>query len=249
MPHETSHSHGSGLCLQEDMPCPYIADGRTASLEFVVPAEGLGRTFDSYLAAGYRRLAGALYRNICRACRSCQPLRIETERFALSRSQKRTLKKNKDMRVEVGIPCVSPAKAALYKQYIISKHGAERGEECEDIAGTLSRLHYGYHGSIEMDYYLEDALIGVGLADAGADSLSSAYFYYDTGYLGRRLGVFSILQEISLAQSMGKQYYYLGFYIEETPKMSYKKSFRPNQVYRDGRWIDFAGGESGMGES
>jgi arginyl-tRNA--protein-N-Asp/Glu arginylyltransferase len=233
------HSPVSGLFLREDMPCPYIADGRTASLEFVVPSGGLGLSFDSLLAAGYRRLGCALYRNICYVCRSCQPLRIETDSFAASRSQKRTLKKNRDVRVEVNTPCVTPEKGALYKQYVISKHSAETEGDCEDIARTLANLHYGYRGSIEMDYFLGDTLIGVGIVDAGAVSLSSVYFYYDTVHYRRRPGVFSILQEISLARSLGKKYYYLGFYLGETPKMSYKQSFRPNQVYRDGKWITF----------
>jgi len=85
-----------------------------------------------------------------------------------------------------------------------------------------------------MDYYLDAKLIGVGIIDEGADSLSSNYFYYDTGYLGRRPGVFSVLEKISLARQMGKKYYYLGFYIEEALKMSYKKYFRPNQLYQNG---------------
>ncbi|HEX8947562.1 MAG TPA: hypothetical protein VF790_01300, partial [Dissulfurispiraceae bacterium] len=80
---------------------------------------------------------------------------------------------------------------------------------------------------------------GVGIVDEGRDSLSSNYFYYDTSFLERRLGVFSILNEISLARSLKKRYYYLGFYIEETQKMSYKKHFRPNQILEGGKWKDF----------
>jgi arginyl-tRNA--protein-N-Asp/Glu arginylyltransferase len=239
---------GSGLFLREDMTCPYITDGRTATLEFVVSLGCSGRTLDSFFSDGYRRLGAAFYRNVCRACRSCQPLRIETDKFVASRSQKRTLKKNSDLKVEVRIPCVTPEKEALYRQYIRLKHNAETGDEREDITGALVNLHYGYRGSVEMDYFLGDTLVGVGIADVGADSLSSVYFYYDIGYLGRRLGVFSVLREIALAQSIGRRYYYLGFYIEETPKMSYKKSFRPNQVYRDGRWISFMGEKSGKGD-
>lgn len=90
-----------------------------------------------------------------------------------------------------------------------------------------------------MDYFLGEKLICVGIVDAGSDSLSSNYCYYDTDYLAARIGIFSIIMEIALAKSLGKKYYYLGFYIEETPKMSYKKFFRPNQVRQDGEWRDF----------
>jgi len=100
-------------------------------------------------------------------------------------------------------------------------------------------MHYGFENTLEMDYFLDRKLIGVGIVDEGNDALSSNYFYYNTDVLERRPGIFSIIQEIILAQRMKKQYYYLGFYIEETAKMSYKKFFRPNQILRNGRWETF----------
>lgn len=100
-------------------------------------------------------------------------------------------------------------------------------------------MNHGYRQTMKMEYYLKDKLIGVGIVDEGVDSLSSNYFYYDTDYLDRRLGIFSILQEIKLAQQLEKKYYYLGFYIEENPKMSYKKYFRPNQILENGEWRGF----------
>ncbi len=231
---------GNGLSFREDLRCPYICDGRTASLEFFFPSNGIVPEFHLFLAGGFRRLGGVLYRNVCRGCSSCKPLRIEVNNLKISRSQKRTLKKNLDVRMVIGAPHVSAEKAALYTQYIASKHAAKTGEDLEDGRAALLSLHYGYPASIEVDYYLGDKLIGAGIVDEGADALSSVYFYYDTGYLMRSPGVFSILQEIALAQSMKKRYYYLGFYVEETPKMSYKKLFRPNQIYRGGRWTPFA---------
>jgi arginine-tRNA-protein transferase len=45
---------------------------------------------------------------------------------------------------------------------------------------------------------------------------------------------------MELARRMGKRFYYLGFYIEENPKMSYKKFFRPNQILTDSGWEDFS---------
>jgi arginine-tRNA-protein transferase len=90
-----------------------------------------------------------------------------------------------------------------------------------------------------MNYYLGSRLLGVGIVDEGKDCLSSNYFYYDTDYLGRRPGIFSILQEILCAKRMGKRYYYLGFYIEKNPAMSYKKDFRPNQILENDEWIEF----------
>ena len=238
---------GLGLSFREDLCCPYIFDGRMASLEFFFPFQGIEREFHLFLAGGYRRLGGVLYRNVCLGCSSCKPLRTETEKFSISRSQKRTLKKNLDVRTEISAPCVTPEKAEVYTKYIASKHAPGKGEDREEDAAALLSLYYGYPGSIEMDYYLGDKLIGAGIVDAAADALSSVYFYYDTSYFRRSPGVFSILQEIALAQSMKKRYYYPGFYIEETPKMSYKALFRPNQVYGDGIWTAFRTHETARG--
>ncbi len=225
--------------FREDMPCPYIGDGRTASLEFVLPAEGIVRHFHEFLSVGYRRLGSVLYHNVCRTCSSCRPIRIETEKFKASKSQRRTLRKNSDLTVECRPPSVTPAKVELYRKYVISKHSQDSAIDVRDCRTTLSGLYQGYAGSIEIDYFLGGRLIAAGIVDEGEDALSSAYFYYDTSHLHRRLGIYSILQEISLALSLGKRYYYLGFCIEETAKMSYKKFFRPNQVHEDGVWKDF----------
>ncbi len=227
------------LSFIEDLTCPYMNDARTASLKFILPAEGVVRNFHKFLATGYRRLGSVLYRNVCLGCSLCRPIRLETDKFRASKSQQRTMRKNRDLRVGCCTPSVTAEKVALYGRYVSSKHPADKEDNIADCQMMLASLHLGYAGSIEMDYFLGDSLIGVGIVDVGEDALSSAYFYYDTAYLNRRPGVFSILREISLARSMEKKYYYLGFCVEETPKMSYKKFFRPNQVYDDGKWKDF----------
>jgi arginyl-tRNA--protein-N-Asp/Glu arginylyltransferase len=134
---------------------------------------------------------------------------------------------------------VTQQKIVLYRKYLHTKHPENEYGPGHDYEDYLALMHYGYMHTIEMDYYLGGRLVGVGIADAGRDAVSSNYFYYDTDYLERRPGVFSILREIALARSMRKKYYYLGLYIEETAKMSYKKFFRPNQVYEKGKWRDF----------
>ncbi len=224
--------------FRENFPCPYLGGGRDASIEYVVTAPGAGDRFDVFLAQGYRRLGNILYRNVCEGCRSCLPIRLRPALFRQGRGQKRTARKNADVRVEIlPSPFVTRGKIRLYEEYLLKKHGEE--ETPAGCAKLLAGLHYGYPGAIEMDYYLDGRLVGVGIVDEGSDSVSSNYFYYDPECLDRRLGVFSILQEISLAFSMNKKFYYLGFYIEEISRMSYKKSFRPNEVLADGRWGEF----------
>lgn len=225
--------------FQEKYPCPYFEDGRLSALEYLFPDQDIARSFHKFLARGYRRLGRVFYRNVCEECSACLPLRIEVEKFALGKSHKRTLRKNEDLVVKIlPRPSITPENIMLYHKYVSSKH-ANKADEYGDIVNVLLNIHYGYAQTVEMDYFLGDKLIGVGIVDKGNDSLSSNYFYYDTDYLRRRPGVFSVLQELSLARALGKKYYYLGFYIQENAKMSYKKDFRPNQVYEKGKWREF----------
>lgn len=225
--------------FSERFRCPYFEDGRTAAVEYVLPEHNLARDFHTFLSKGYRRLAQIVYRNICETCSACMPIRLRARSFEVSRSQRRTLTRNNDLRVEIFTPPeITAEKFRLFRKYQKHKHNSECGEEA-DYGTLISIGYYGYPEILEMNYYLGDRLIGAGIIDEGSDSLSSNYFYYDTDFADRRLGVFSILQEIFLAQSMGKEYYYLGFYIEETSKMSYKRYFRPNQVLDNGAWKDY----------
>ncbi|MEJ2695520.1 MAG: arginyltransferase [Candidatus Sulfobium sp.] len=224
--------------FRDNFPCPYFDDGRQASIECAVAGRAVVNRFDAFLSAGYRRLGDILYRNVCEGCRSCRSIRLRPSVFRPGRSQKRTAKKNADVHVEIpSFPSLTREKIRLYKEYLLKKHKEEEKScSCEAL---LAGLHYGYPGVIEMDYYLDGRLVGVGIVDEGRSSLSSNYFYYDPACLDRRLGVFSILQEIALALFMKKRFYYLGFHIEEISRMSYKKFFRPNQVLENSRWREF----------
>jgi len=228
------------LSLEESFYCAYFGDGRISTIEYLFADEVCSGRFHEFLADGYRRVGSIFYHNVCKECSDCKSLRLEPGRFNLSRSQKRALKKNQDIRMEIRSPTlITGEKIDLYRRYLDSKHSGKGEKEIRDYETVLSNIHYGYAHSVEMDYYDGDKLIGVGIVDEADDALSSNYFYYDTDYLERRLGVFSILKEIFLARVMEKKYYYLGFYIEETDKMSYKKYFRPNQIYENCEWRGF----------
>ncbi|HSW64176.1 MAG TPA: arginyltransferase [Dissulfurispiraceae bacterium] len=222
----------------EEFPCAYFDDGRIASVEYLITDTDAMRSFHQYLSTGHRRLGRTFYRNLCRGCSACMPIRIEVGLFQARKSQKRSLRMNADIQVIVRPPGeLSLEQVALFRKYLVIKHEKEKEEPAPDYEFQLRTIHFGYAHSIEMDYYLDGRLIGVGIVDAATDALSANYFYYDTDFLRRRLGAFSILQEIALAEALGKRYYYLGFLIEENTKMAYKKDFRPHELYLRGKWI------------
>ena len=228
------------LLFREEFVCPYIHDGRTAQVEYLLPSDEEVRNFDQFLSKGYRRLETIFYRNLCEGCSSCIPIRLSVRDFVLSKSQRRTLRENEEITVvTLHRPMVTAEKIYLYERYIRTKHGQHDESDVRDPEQALRTMHYGFENTLEMDYFLDRKLIGVGIVDEGNDALSSNYFYYNTDVLERRPGIFSVIQEIFLAQRLKKRFFYLGFYIAETEKMSYKKYFRPNQILRNGRWEAF----------
>lgn len=177
------------------------------------------------------------YRYVCVGCPECVPIRIVAGRFNSSRSQRRTLKRNEDIRLEINnTPSINRRKLSLFSGYLKRKHNMNGVRNDIDALAQLESLHFGFDGVIEMDYYLGERLIAVGIVDLSRDALSSNYFYYDCAYLDRRPGILSVLKEVELAGQLGKRYYYLGYYVSKNSKMAYKGSFTPHQLLIDDKW-------------
>lgn len=217
--------------------CPYFSDGRQTALNLYKPDIMEMQNYHLLLAKGFRRYGPFFYENACPNCDRCKPLRVKVDQFKMSKSQRRTWKKNRDVTVKIeSNPVPTEEKADLYKKYILNKH---QREDIKDLLANLINLHTGFTGIVEMDYYLEGKLVAVGIVDDAHNSISTNYVYYDTDFLHRRPGVFTALTELQLAKELKKEYYYMGFYIEECEKMNYKKFFRPNQLYINEEWADF----------
>ena len=89
------------------------------------------------------------------------------------------------------------------------------------------------------EYYKEDKLIAVSLTDTISDGLSMVYSFYDVCLSQSSLGKFMILDHINIAKEIGLPYLYLGYLIEQSPKMKYKGQFSPLEQYYKGKWIPY----------
>ena len=216
--------------------CPYIPDGRRTRLELEHIDEHNSEHFGLLLAQGYRRSGSDFYRNLCENCNKCIPIRVPVKRYTPNKGTRRTIRRNSDIRLEaLQRPVIDEPKIELFTKYQMQHHHRDR----EFFFGILLDLYAGYPTIREFDYYLGDRLIAVGILDEAGDSVSTNYFFYDPDEMDRRLGYFSMAKEIEYATAMGKEFYYLGFYVAEDHKMSYKIDIHPNQLLIDGVWKDF----------
>ena len=218
--------------------CPYLPD-RVAASRAVWVGSMTAELYHDFMDAGFRRSGRLLYQPVCAGCRECRSIRVPVERFTPSKAQRRCRRRNSDLRVTVGRPVSTREKFDLYRRYVAGWHGKQR----ETRGEFDSFLYDSPVDTIEFCYReaASDALLAVGICDVCTRSLSSVYFYFDPAHARRGLGTFGALVEIEQARALGVAHYYLGYWVRACASMSYKSSFRPNQVLdTDGVWRESA---------
>jgi arginine-tRNA-protein transferase len=182
---------------------------------------------EGYLAQGWRKFGRYFFRPSCPDCRACIPLRVPTADYHISRSQKRVLARNRDIRVRFGPLTFSDRIFEIYRDHSVHRFG----NHVNDPADFFTSFFTPSCPSLQSEYYLGDTLLAAGFLDCSKRGLSSVYFIYDTAYSHLNLGTFSIIREIQEAKSRRLPYYYLGYYIEPCPRMTYKNHYLPNEHY------------------
>ncbi len=211
-------------------PCPYLPTGQWITDVFYAGCI-TGRSYEDLLEKGWRRSGCCFYRNTCADCSSCIPLRVDVHRFHPNRSQKRTLRHNRDITVE-RIPAMFHAQDfALYKTYCLTRHSQSPSED--DYNHFLVQSPLMTH---IMRYWAGSTLFAAAWIDMLPLSISSVYCAYDPAYLRRSPGTLSILHQIELCRELQKPWLYLGFYVQASPRMRYKKNFQPCQALMNQQW-------------
>ncbi len=216
-----------------ESPCPYLA-GRESRHQACVFDALDGKTYEMLLGRGYRRSGRIVYRPTCRSCNECQQLRIPVDEFRPTGSMRRVWRRNADVWIETGRPVSSDDRFEVYTRYLDAQHDETMARERE---GFDDFLYDSPTDTMEFVYRIGERVVGVSIADCVPNGLSSVYMYFDPEFARRSLGTYSILREIEFCREQRLSYYYLGYYVEKSPTMSYKGRFRPYELLvGDGLW-------------
>ncbi len=211
--------------------CQYLPDC-SSRMRYRVIDHCTPETYQQLLERGWRRFGRVFFRPDCAACGECRSLRVDVERFRPNRSMRRTLKRNRDLRVGLRRAAVSDQHLELYERY--HRDMADRKDWSER---SITLLNYyrtfveGWQGfGHELRYFDGDRPVAVALVDLLPRAISAVYCYYEPELRARSLGVFSVLRQVELARERGVPYLYLGFLVAGNRSMRYKANYRPHEI-------------------
>jgi arginine-tRNA-protein transferase len=76
----------------------------------------------------------------------------------------------------------------------------------------------------------------VSMIDILEQGISSVYTFFDTTVHNTSYGSYSILWQIAQCVELNLPYLYLGYYIKDSQKMSYKAKYQPMEGLIDDHW-------------
>lgn len=224
------------LYLTEPHPCSYLPD-RQATTAFVDPRVVVDAGLYNRLSdLGFRRSGRYIYTPRCASCKACIPIRLDALNFQPSRAQRKCLNRNLDVTVELVDRVDLDEHYPLYEHYISARHS-------EGDMYPPSRAQYQdfigrpWHSTSFMEFRTRGRLLGCAVTDWLRNGLSAIYTYFDPDEGRRSLGTLAILKQIETVVARGKRYVYLGFWIRDSAKMSYKIGYRPAELFVEDRWL------------
>lgn len=222
--------------LTSPYPCSYLANREARSM-VAAPAYLVDTpTYSELIKFGFRRSGLFTYRPYCEDCQACTPIRVRANEFQANRTQRRTFKRLDGLEAHFRELEFDPEHYALYRRYQSARHPG--GGMDQDNQEQFSHFLLQSNVATQLIEFRENGVLRmVSVVDFLADGLSSVYTFFEPDMQNAGFGTYNILWQINHAKELGLPYVYLGYWIEQCQKMSYKRNYGPAEVLREGEWL------------
>jgi len=218
------------------MPCPYLGGKVERNLFTELNGAQAQRLHDQLAQAGFRRSHHIVYRPACPGCNGCVPVRVPVDAFRMTRSQRRVWNRNRDLNVTATIPRASEEHFDLFTRYQNTRHSG----------GEMATMSFADFRAMIEDSVVQTELVtirdsngklvGACLTDLLTHGYSAVYSYFDPDEDQRSLGTYCVLWLLERARHRGLNHLYLGYWIAECAKMTYKSRFQPVEHLGPNGW-------------
>ena len=227
------------LFLTAPSPCPYIKGQMERKIFTWLTSDNAKNINEELVKNGFRRSQNIAYRPACEKCSQCIPTKIIVNEFVPTKSMKRVIKKNTDLRQSKKNNVATEEQFKLFIKYNKTRHGNKGMSEMSFegyqrmIEDSLVETNVFEFRKISKKY---NRLVAAVLSDELNDGLSMVYSFFDPDEKNRSLGTFLILNHINETKKQGRQYCHLGYWVKNSSKMSYKARFKPQKRLVNGKW-------------
>ncbi|WP_196137996.1 arginyltransferase [Aliikangiella sp. G2MR2-5] len=221
--------------------CPYLIEQKSQTIFLSPEIHADTLLYTALINQGFRRSGEHIYRPQCNNCQACISVRIPVDHYSYSRSEKRILKKAGKFNISVEPAKFDQKHYLLFDQYISARHrdgdmfptSPQQFKEFL-LSDWLETNHLNF---IDIQ---TGKLSACCVFDTVNDGLSAVYTYFDVSLESYSLGKLAILKLIERAKQLKLPYVYLGYWIKECSKMSYKGKYRPLECFVKNRWVEIS---------
>lgn len=212
-----------------------LAQSLIASPQHLIDAN----IYSGLISQGFRRSGKFAYRPHCENCRACIAVRLVLSQFLPTRGQKRAYKQHTDLTAEVLQLHYDQAHFELYSSYQSLRHYDENATEAKDDEEQYRQfLCQSNVESLMIEFRDANNQVKiVSVIDVVSDGVSAVYTFYDALETKASYGTYSIMWLAEWTKSLNLPYLYLGYWIQDSPKMAYKQKFNPQEKLIDGEWL------------
>ncbi len=210
---------------------PLVAESRI--VPFVQP-----EVMDELWAVGWRHFGLEFFRASLMAdemsLKRQIALRIDLGRFEMSKSQRRTFRRNEHLDLKIASASPGVEERKLFDAH--KTRFARNIPEC--LKDFLGDQPAGKPCEC-LQFSVRDGprLVAASFMAVGRQACSSIYAVFDPECSDRRLGIYTMLAELQYAKAQGHLHYYSGYATVEASCYDYKKKFSALEYYDwDGSW-------------